>query len=72
MRQLSAAIATRLPAYAPALQPDEGLWTRLKEGERRHVGGFNWPHLRAALRDAVQRVRRNSCLIHGYFQGAEL
>jgi len=28
---------------------DEGIWTRLQEGERRHVGGFNWRHLRAAL-----------------------
>jgi transposase len=36
----------RLPGYAPELNPGEGLWQHLKGVERRHVCGFNMPHLR--------------------------
>jgi transposase len=38
----------RLPAYAPALTPGEGLWPQLQGVERRHVCCFNIPHLRHA------------------------
>ena len=36
----------RLPAYAPELNPGEGLWQHLKGVELRHVCGFDTPHLR--------------------------
>jgi transposase len=36
----------RLPAYAPELNPGEGLWQHLKGGELRHICGFDIPHLR--------------------------
>ena len=36
----------QLPAYAPELNPGEGLWQHLKGIERRHVCGFNIPHWR--------------------------
>jgi transposase len=62
----------RLPAYAPELNPDEGLWQQLKGVELRNVCGFDIPHLRHELRDAVKRVRRNPRLIHGFFRGAKL
>jgi transposase len=62
----------RLPAYAPELNPDENLWQYLKGGELRHVCGFDLPHLRGELRDAVKRVRRKPRLIHGFFRGAKL
>lgn len=45
----------RLPADAPELNPDEGLWQQLKGVERRH---------------AVKRVRRKPRLIQGFFGGA--
>jgi hypothetical protein len=48
----------RLPAYAPELNPGEGLWQQLKGVERRNVCGVDIPHLRGELRDAVKRVRR--------------
>jgi transposase len=48
----------RLPAYAPELNPGEGLWEQLTGVERRNVCGFNLPHLRHELRDAVKRVRQ--------------
>jgi transposase len=33
----------RLPAYAPELNPDEGLWQQLKGVELRNVCGFHLP-----------------------------
>jgi transposase len=62
----------RPPAYAPRPNPGEGLWHQLKGGERRHAGGFNIPHLRPELRDAVTRVRRKRRILPGFFRGATL
>jgi transposase len=61
-----------LPAYAPELNPGEGLWAHLKRVELRNVCCFNLPHLRRELRDAVKRVRRKPRLIKGFFSGAQL
>ena len=62
----------RLPAYAPELNPGEGLWQQLKGVELRNLCCFNLPHLRRELRDAVKRVRRKPRLIKGFFDGAQL
>jgi transposase len=62
----------RLPAYAPERNPGEGLWQQLKGVELRKVCGFNIPHRRNELRDAVKRVRRKPRIIKGFFQGATL
>jgi len=62
----------RLPAYAPELNPGEGLWQQRKGVERRHVCGVDIPHLRGALRDAVKRVRRKPRILQGCFLGAGL
>jgi transposase len=62
----------RLPAYAPDLNPGEGLWQQLKGVELRNVCCFDIPHLRHELRDAVKRVRRKPRLIHAFFRGAKL
>jgi transposase len=62
----------RLPAYAPELNPGEGLWQQLKGVELRHVCCFNLPPLRRELRDAVKRVRRKPRLIQSFFRGARL
>jgi transposase len=62
----------RLPAYAPELNPGEGLWPHLQGVERRHACGFNLPHLRVARRNAVTRVRRKPRLIQAFFSGAQL
>jgi transposase len=48
----------RLPAYAPDLNPGEGLWQELKGVELRNVCCVDIPHLRGELRDAVKRMRR--------------
>jgi transposase len=62
----------RLPAYAPELNPGEGLWAHLKGVELRNVCCFNLPHLRVELRNAVKRVRRKPRLIRAFFRGAQL
>jgi transposase len=62
----------RLPAYAPELNPGEGLWQQLKGVEWRNVCCLNLSHLRHELRDAVRRVRRKPRIIHGCFEGAGL
>src|SRR5918992_763165 len=62
----------RLPAYAPELNPGEGLWAQLTGVELRKLCCVNLPHLRRELRDAVKRVRRKPRLLKGCFQGAGL
>jgi transposase len=62
----------RLPAYAPELNPDEGLWQQLKGVELRNLCCFHLPHLRRELRDAVKRARRKPRLITSFFRGAKL
>jgi transposase len=62
----------RLPAYAPELNPGEGLWQQLKGVELRNVCCFNSPHLTHEVRDAVKRVRRRPRLITNFFRGAKL
>jgi transposase len=62
----------RVPAYAPDLNPGEGLWAHLKGVELRNVCCFNLGHLRQELRDAVKRVRRKPRLIQSFFRGAKL
>jgi transposase len=62
----------RLPAYAPELNPGEGLWAQLKGVEWRNPCCFNMPHLRHELRDAVRRVRRKRRILKGCFAGAGL
>jgi transposase len=62
----------RLPAYAPELNPGEGLWAQLKGVELRNVCCLTIRHLRHELRDAVKRVRRKPRIIQGCFTGAKL
>jgi transposase len=62
----------RLPAYAPELNPDGGLWQQLTGVELRNLCCLNLPHLRRELRDAVKRVRRKPRLITSFFRGAQL
>ena len=47
-----------LSAYAPELNPDEGVWAYWKGVELRNLCCFDVPHLRHELRDTVKRLRR--------------
>jgi transposase len=55
----------RLPAYAPEVNPDEGIWNYLKRVELRNLVCDDLPELRHELRLAVQRLRRKSRVIQG-------
>lgn len=64
----------RLPAYAPELNPDEGIWDLLKRGELKNRCCHDLDELRWELGLAIRRLRRHSdrllaCFRHcGYLQ----
>jgi transposase len=62
----------RLPAHAPDLNPDEGVWNHLKRVELRNVCCLNLNHLRHQVGLAVTRLRRKPHLIQSFFAGAAL
>lgn len=57
----------RLPAYAPDLNPDEGIWSLLKNVELRNVCCRDLDHLDDELRKAIRRVRRNKSRLRACF-----
>ena len=62
----------QLPAYAPDLNPDEGVWQQLKNVELRNVSCKDLAHLRCELRLAIHRLRSKPYLIQSFFAGAGL
>jgi transposase len=62
----------RLPAYAPDLNPDEWVWSYLKQVELRNVCCFNLGHLHQQLNLAILRLRRKPDLILSFFEEAGL
>lgn len=62
----------RFPAYAPELNPDEGVWQHLKHIELRNLCCFDFAHLSLELHLALRRLRRRPDLIQSFFAGAEL
>lgn len=61
-----------LPAYAPDLNPDEGIWNYLKRVELRNVVCENMTQLFSQFRKAVQRLRRKRRIIRSCFAQAGL
>jgi transposase len=59
-------------AYAPELNPGEGVWQQLKGVALRNLCCFDLRHLRDELRTAVKRVRRKPRILKGCFAGAGL
>jgi transposase len=62
----------QLPAYAPDLNPVEGVWPLLKNVERRHLCCRHLAHLRGERGLAIRRVRRKPHLLTACFTGAGL
>ena len=62
----------QLPAYAPDLNPDEGVWQQLKNVELRNVSCKDMAHLRCELGLAIQRLRGKPHVIQSFFAGAGL
>ena len=61
-----------LPAYAPDLNPAEGVWHHLKKVELRNVSCQDLYHLRHELNLAIMRLRSKPRLIKSFFAGAGL
>ena len=62
----------RLPAYAPELNPDEGLWGWMKQHA---LAGQCSPHLEAlehSIRLALRRLRRRPQVIRSFFHRCPL
>lgn len=55
----------RFPAYAPELNPDEGIWQYLKHVELRNLPSPTLWDLHAELRLAARRLRRKRRVIQG-------
>lgn len=62
----------RLPAYAPDLNPDEGVWGYLKTVELANVCCHDLAELRTQLRKAIARLRHKVTVIQSFFQQARL
>jgi transposase len=61
-----------LPAYAPDLNPAEGVWQQLKNVELRNVTCQNLPQLRLELARAIMRLRNKPHLVRSFFAEAGL
>ena len=55
----------QLPAYAPELNPDEGVWKHLKHVELKNISCSTLVQLCRELRKATQRLRRKTRVIQG-------
>jgi transposase len=55
----------RLPAYAPELNPTEGIWQYLKRVEMRNLVCHSLDHLQGELEASVERLRLKPDVIHG-------
>jgi transposase len=62
----------RLPAYAPDLNPDEGVCKHLKPVELRNTGCLDLNDVHHKLSLAVLRLRRRPFLIQSFFDPAGL
>jgi transposase len=56
----------RLPAYAPELNPSEGLWANLKGRELANRCDLEIAATVAAAEAGIQRVRSNQQLLFGF------
>ena len=64
--------AERLPAYAPELNPVEGLWAHLKGTELANRCDMAIGQTTAAAQAGVQRVRSSQQLLFGFLGQAGL
>jgi transposase len=62
----------KLPANAPNLNPDEGVWQHLKHVEMRNLCCRDLYHLSVELNLAVKPLRKKPSVIQSFFAGAGL
>lgn len=62
----------RLPAYAPELNPDEGLWAWMKQHALAGQCPPNVDILEQSIRQALRRLRRRPQIIRSFFHRCPL
>jgi len=60
----------RLPAYAPELNPQEGVWNLLKRVELKNVCCLDVPHVQREVRRAKERLRHRKSVLRQCFAHA--
>lgn len=60
----------RLPAYAPELNPQEGVWNLLKRVELKNVCCLDVQHVEVQLRRAKERLRHHKSVLRQCFAHA--
>jgi hypothetical protein len=71
-QQRSWLVVERLPAYAPDLNPVEGLWSSLKGVELANLTSEHLGELIATARAGIDRIRRTPNLAYGFLHGCGL
>ena len=62
----------RLPAYAPDLNPVEGIWSVLKRGVLANLAVANFAHLVQVIRHGLKKIQYQPGLIEGCLAGTGL
>jgi transposase len=71
-QQRSWLVVERLPAYAPDLNPVEGVWSNLKGMELASLTSEHLGELIATARAGIDRIRRTPNLAYGFLHGCGL
>ena len=71
-RQRSWLVVERLPAYAPELNPVEGLWSCLKAVELANLAAPTLGEVIDQAHKSIQRVRRTPHLAYSFLRHASL
>jgi transposase len=61
-------VVERLPAYAPDLNPVEGLWSSLKAGELANLTTPTLGEVREQAHRGIERVRRTPQLAYSFLR----
>ena len=62
----------RLPAYAPDLNPVEGIWSVLKRGVLANLAVVGFGHLVRVIRHGLKKIQYQTGLIEGRLAGTGL
>jgi transposase len=65
-------VVERLPAYAPELNPVEGLWSSLKAVELANLTSSTLAEVINQTRQGIQRIRRTPHLAYSFLRHAGL
>ena len=71
-RQRSWLVVERLPAYAPELNPVEGLWSHLKAVELTNLCGSTLAEVIDHAHLGIERIRRTPHLAYSFLRHAGL